>query len=32
MATYVLIPGGHLPALAHPEELVERLLAYLDET
>jgi pimeloyl-ACP methyl ester carboxylesterase len=25
------MPGGHLPALAHPEELTERLLAYVDE-
>jgi hypothetical protein len=23
--------GGHLPALAHPTELAERLLGYLDE-
>jgi len=22
--------GGHLPALAHPEELADRLLAYLE--
>ena len=25
------VPGGHLPALAQPEALAERLLAYVDE-
>jgi pimeloyl-ACP methyl ester carboxylesterase len=25
------MPGGHLPALAHPEELADRLLAYETE-
>jgi len=25
------VPGGHLPALAHPEALAERLLAYVDQ-
>ena len=25
------MPGGHLPALAHPDELVERLLTYASE-
>jgi hypothetical protein len=25
------MPGGHLPALAHPDELVARLEAYRNE-